>query len=230
MGNIDDSSESKTHKGMKNNDDMSLVSLAARGVPEAFEELLTRYEKRIFQLCLFYLKNHEEANDAAQETFIKVYKAIGRFKGKSKFYTWLYSIAVNTCKSKLKIWHRRFWKEALSLDEPLVLTDNRKVERLVADWSSNPERILIRAEGMDALRKAIQTLPGKYMLPVVLKDIQAISYEEISEILEINIGTVKSRLHRGRAMIAAKLESPEIKSRTKDISENRSLKKHRGIK
>lgn len=191
---------------MKRTDDLKLVEMAKEGSPEAFEELLGRYEKKIFQLCLFYMKNREEALDISQEVFIKAYRFLHRFEGKSKFYTWLYSIAVNTCKSRLKVWQKRFWKELFSLDEPLALESGREMGRFVADWSSNPEKILLQAENMELLRKAIQSLPSKYMMPVLLKDIQALSYEEISEILEINIGTVKSRLHRGRAMIVERME------------------------
>lgn len=185
-------------------DDSELIRAFREQRPDAMDRLIEAYGGRVMQICRSFLKEHAEATDAWQEIFIRIFKAIGSFKGEAKLFTWIYRITVNTCKTRIKVWQRRFWHEPVSTDRN-VGRDGEEWNAAVTDWSRNPEKIAQRRETMELLKQAFDSLPRKYRIPVLLKDIQGMAYENICQILDLNMGTLKSRIHRGRAMIVEKL-------------------------
>lgn len=184
--------------------DSEIVEAFREARPDAMDRLVEAYGGKVMQVCRSFLREPAEAADAWQEVFIRIFRAIGSFKGEARLFTWIYRIAVNTCKTRIKVWQRRFWHEPISTDTAVGL-DGEEWTATVSDWSRNPERILQRRETMEMLKKAFDGLPRKYRIPVLLKDIQGMAYEDICQILDLNMGTVKSRIHRGRSMIVEKL-------------------------
>lgn len=185
-------------------DDSELIEAFRDARPDAMDRLIGAYGGKVMQVCRSFLKEPAEASDAWQEVFIRIFRAIGSFKGEARLFTWIYRIAVNTCKTRIKVWQRRYWYEPVSTDVSVGL-DGEEWNAHVSDWSRNPERILQRRETMELLKRAFDSLPRKYRVPVLLKDIQGMAYEDICQVLDLNMGTVKSRIHRGRAMIVEKL-------------------------
>jgi RNA polymerase sigma-70 factor, ECF subfamily len=150
-----------------------------------FEEFVRKNEDRIFNLCLYMLGNPQDAQDAGQDTFIKAYKGIKDFRPEASLYTWVYRIAVNTCLDhKKKSRHDPLKGEALS--EQLETSDQ------------SPEGHYQTKKTAEALQSALQQLPEKLKSAIVLKEIEGLSYEEIGKVLDISIGTVKSRISRAR--------------------------------
>ena len=165
-----------------------------QGDPQAFEEILKLYEKKVYNLTYRMMGNHEDANDLAQEAFIRVYQSIDQFRGDARFSTWLYRIATNVCLDELR---KRSRRQAESLDEP-VRTQDGSVMREIPDWSDNPEEALNRREIQSMVQTGIQSLPEEQKTALILRDLQGHTYEEIAEMLDISLGTVKSRINRGR--------------------------------
>ena len=150
-----------------------------------FEEFVRKNEDRIFNLCLYMLGNSQDAQDEAQETFIKAYRGLKDFRPEASLYTWVYRIAVNTCLDhKKKSRHDPLKSEALS-------------EQLHSDGPS-PEGHYHSKKAAEALQSALQQLPQKLKSAIVLKEIEGLAYEEISLVLDISVGTVKSRISRAR--------------------------------
>jgi len=159
-------------------DDREAVESCQRGEREAFDRLVERYQRDIYRLCYRYVNNHEDANDMAQEAFLKAYKAIGRFRGDSSFSTWLYRIAVNTCLNF------RAARKPEALELPEALTDGKVAasERL-----ENEERSA-------RVREAVSRLPEKQRATLILKIYHDLTHEEVAGILGSTVGTVKANL------------------------------------
>lgn len=150
-----------------------------------FEEFVGKHEDRIFNLCLYMLASSQDAQDAAQDTFIKAYRGLKDFRPDASLYTWVYRIAVNTCLDhKKKSRNDPLKGEALS--EQLQASDQ------------SPEGHYHAKKTAEALRMALQQLPEKLRSAIVLKEIEGLSYEEIAQVLDISLGTVKSRISRAR--------------------------------
>lgn len=188
---------------MNNLTDTDILESFHNGDKKSFEKIVSKYEKKVFHICYTFFKNHEEALDTSQEIFIKIYKNLNKFKGDSKLYTWIYTICLNTCKSRIKIWQKRFWKEAFSIDATF---ENEKGQTTYqfSDTTGNPEDIIAAREDLKKLSEVIKSLPVKYKLPLLLRDIHGLSYEEICSITSLNIGTLKSRIFRAREIISTK--------------------------
>lgn len=168
-------------------DDDVLITLFQGGDERAFRVLVERYQERIRNLIYSILNRRDVVDDLAQEIFIRVYEALPKFRFESSFYTWLYRVAVNKVRDEMR---RKKAKRFLSLQK---LMDDADTE-LTMKMAIPPED-----HAMDeVIEKALTALPEKFRLPVVLKDIDGLSYEEIAEILECEVGTVKSRLSRAR--------------------------------
>lgn len=178
-----------------------LVKRARQGDLSAYDELVRRYQERIYATVYHMTSNHEDANDLAQEAFIKAFQALKSFKGGSSFYTWVYRIAVNKTINFLK---QRRNKCQMSLDD---LDYNAEHDPdLVAFVSENtPRRDVHLAELQEKLNAAMQKLSEPHRLVVTLHDIQGLSHEEIAEIMGCNIGTVRSRLFYARQQLQAYL-------------------------
>ncbi len=196
--------KTKTVSKVAGQDDNSLITSFCDGNNLAFDRLVLKYQDQIVGLCIRYLGNRADGEDAAQETFVKVYKNLTRFKGESLFSTWLYRIALNTCKNHGRSWWSRLTKKAQRLDAP-VETENDRYVPEIGDERLSPEKDLERRSTAQAISTALAQLPPLHKEILLLRDIQDHSYEEISVTLKISLGTVKSRLVRARAAMQEKL-------------------------
>jgi len=182
-------------------DDLTLVRLAQREDMQAYDALMRRYQERIYATVYHMTSNHEDANDLAQETFIKAFRALKSFKGDSSFYTWIYRIAVNKTINFLK---QRKNRVQMSLNDVDFNAENDP--DLVALISERtPRRDLNLSELQDKLNAAMQKLSEHHRMVVTLHDVQDLSHEEIGKIMDCNIGTVRSRLFYARQQLQAYL-------------------------
>jgi RNA polymerase sigma factor RpoE len=181
--------------------DAGLVRRAQEGDLRAYDELVRRYQERIYGTIYHMTANHEDANDLAQETFIKAYQALKSFKGDAGFYTWLYRIAVNKTINFLK---QRRMRTHLSLNDlDLNAENDPDLVALVSD--KTPRRDASLNELQEKLNEALQKLSETHRLVVTLHDVQGLSHEEIGEIMDCNVGTVRSRLFYARQQLQALL-------------------------
>jgi len=182
-------------------DEMELVKRARRGDLPAYDDLVRRYQERIYATVYHMTANHEDANDLAQEAFIKAFHALKSFKGGSSFYTWVYRIAVNKTINFLK---QRKNKAQLSLDD-LDLNAEHDPDLVALISEKTPRREVSLAELQEKLNAAMQKLSEPHRLVVTLHDVQGLSHEEIAKIMDCNIGTVRSRLFYARQQLQAYL-------------------------
>lgn len=181
-------------------DEAALVSLAKGGDLGAFDELVNRYERRIFRLAMNITQNREDAEDATQDAFLKSFQHLAEFQGGSRFYTWLVRIAVNEALMRL----RRRRPNVTSLDEP-IQTDEDLMPREIEDWGPTPEQRYQVTELNSILNNAIADLEPIFRTVFVLRDVEQLSTEETAEALGISAPAVKSRLLRGRLRLREKL-------------------------
>jgi len=174
------------------------------GDPEAFDQLVVTFSGEIFGLLIRLTENHEEANDLTQETFLSALTAIKGFRGESGLKTWLYRIAINHSRNRHRWWKRRRRDVTVSLDANLG--ENLTVVETISDERLSPEDSAINSERQKALLDALGRLSAHFREAVVLCDLEGLSYEEIAESLGLNIGTVKSRIARGREELRRKLK------------------------
>ena len=174
-------------------DEGALVSAAKAGDAAAFEELVNRYERKIFRLALNITGNQEDAEDAMQEAFLKSYVHLKEFEGGSRFYTWLVRIAVNEALMRL----RKRRPNLISLDEP-VETEDDLMPREIEDWSPSPEQRYAQVELRKILDEVIEKLDPPFRLVFLLRDVEELSTEETAAALGLSVAAVKSRLLRAR--------------------------------
>ncbi len=179
-----------------------LVEAARRGDAEAFTTLVNQYDRNIYRLALNITGNPEDAEDVLQETFLKAYANLERFKGDSRFYTWLVRIGVNEALMKLR---KRKADRTVSLDEPIETGDDESMPREVVDWGENPEQRYARQELNDILTQALNELEPAFRIVVYLRDVESLSTEEAAEMLDLSVPAVKSRLLRGRLKLRERL-------------------------
>jgi len=182
-------------------DEAAIVAQARTGDAKAFNELLQRYERKIFRLALHITQNREDAEDVLQETFLKAYQHLDQFQGQSKFYTWIVRIAVNQALMKLR---KRKSDRSVSLDDTID-TGEDTVAREIAAWDENPEEQYGREELNQILTSAVDGLTPIYRAVFVLRDVDGLSTEETAEALELSVPAVKSRLLRARLQLRDKL-------------------------
>lgn len=180
--------------------DRELVRLAQSGDANAFDELVVRYQERIYALVYHMTSNHEDAGDLAQEAFVKAWKALRNFKGDSSFYTWVYRIAVNHTLNHLKT--RRARTQHLSLND-LDFNAEHDPDLVQLISHKNPRRDINLRELGERLNAAMQKLSEEHRTVVTLHDIQGMPHDEIARILECNPGTVRSRLFYARQQLQA---------------------------
>lgn len=172
----------------------------------AFDTLVLKYKDKVFNLCYRMLSDYEEANDCAQETFVKVYRGLKNFRFESSFSTWLFRITVNTCKNKQASTKYRQSKAMIRIDA-FRESENGSVYTVeIADEKLSPVIELERKEKQARIQKAIDTLPDEQKTVVVLRDVEGLSYEEIAQITGYNLGTVKSKLARARESLRERLQ------------------------
>jgi RNA polymerase sigma-70 factor (ECF subfamily) len=181
--------------------DQQLVERAQRGEKHAFELLVVKYQRRLRRLISRFVRDAAEAEDVTQEAFIKAYRALPGFRGESAFYTWLYRIGINTAKNYLVALGRRAptssqydFGEGEDFDEVNLLQD-----------VSTPENELMSKQVVEVVNASLSKLPDDLRTALTLREIEGLSYEEISEVMSCPIGTVRSRIFRAREIIAANL-------------------------
>jgi len=182
--------------------DIALVQRVQNGDKQAFNLLVQKYQYRIKHLVSRFIKDSAEQEDIVQETFIKAYRALARFRGDSAFYTWLYRIAVNTSKNYLVASGRRPPAQDIDVDD---MTFNRNAESLVEN--NSPEDILQNDQMIAAIRKAIKDLPDELKEAIQLREFDGLSYEDIAAVMHCPIGTVRSRIFRAREAIEQAIDS-----------------------
>ena len=176
-----------------------------QGEAAAFEQLVAERSSEIYGLLFRLTENPEEARDLTQETFLRAFQNIDRFRGEADLRTWIYRIAINQARNRWRWWRRRRKDATVSLDATPATSDRVLLET-IADVSDNPEQETLAREREVVLRAALKRLGRAFREIVVLRDIEGFSYEEIAATLQINVGTVKSRLARGRQELRRKLE------------------------
>ena len=179
-------------------DEKALIERAAKGDGEAFSQLMAAQEGRMYAVALRMCGHREDAQDCLQEAMLRIFRSISGFKGQSSFATWVYRITMNTCLDELR---KKRNRTSTSLDGLLE-----------AGWSPSdefdtPERHALNREKSAEIRRVIAELPEDMRAAVVLRDIEGLSYEEIARVLDINVGTIKSRISRGREKLREKFQS-----------------------
>jgi RNA polymerase sigma-70 factor, ECF subfamily len=178
-----------------------LAKLSRGGDRRAFAELVDLYKDKIYHLGYRMLNQRQESEDVVQETFLRVYTNLERYDENQKFSTWIYRIATNLCIDRL-----RKRKPSFSLDAELSDGEGTDWHAMLASDEASPEAEIILSETQQNIRDAIETLPNKYKSVVVLRYLHDMSLQEISDILEMPVTTVKTRVHRGREFLRKKLE------------------------
>ena len=181
--------------------DQALVEQVQRGDKQAFDVLVLKYQNKIIQLVNRYVHDSDEARDVAQEAFIKAYRAIGRFRGDSAFYTWLYRIAINTAKNYLVASGRRPPRSDIDAQDAEQYEGATGLKEY-----ATPERLLLKDEIQEAIATAIDELPDDLRTAITLRELEGLSYEEIAQTMDCPIGTVRSRIFRARDAIDTRLK------------------------
>lgn len=188
-------------------DDQTLVRRSQHGDPEAMTCLIVKYQDRVYNTILKICSNHEDAAELTQDTFVKVLESISTFRGQSAFYTWLFRVAVNLTLNHCR---KRFKLTPVSLDAAGEVQGREKEQlvALLADPAQNdPARIVQQNETVELLLKMIARLSEEHRIVLVLRDIEQMSYTQIADVLQLEPGTVKSRLSRARVALRELLET-----------------------
>jgi RNA polymerase sigma-70 factor (ECF subfamily) len=182
--------------GRRFDDDLPLVARARAGDNEAFGTLVRKYQGWVFTLAYRMLGDRADAEEMAQETFLRVYRALGRFKGAAKFSTWLYRIATNQCLNHAESRRRRIRPET----HPGYLIAH------VSDPNPGPDHVVERADARRLVQQALLHVTPEHRAILILREVQGLAYEEIGELLGLEPGTVRSRLHRARLELRDRLK------------------------
>ena len=181
--------------------DKEIIERVKNGDKKAYDLLVLKYQQRVINLISRFVKNHADALDVSQETFIKAYKALPNFRGESAFYTWLYRIAVNTAKNHLIVQSRKITKSDYDVTEIEQIEGNMSLIE-----QTTPENLLIKDELQDIVLNTIENLPEDLKSAIMLREIEGLSYEEIATVMECPVGTVRSRIFRARETIDNKIK------------------------
>lgn len=182
-------------------DDLEIIRRSLEGEPGAFSMLVSKYEHMVFSLALRIMKSREDAEDVTQEVFLNAYNHLADYQSRFKFSTWLLKITKNQALYRLRGAKNR----PVPADDLDILSGS--ASDTVAPQASNPEEAAERNEFKDVVLDILQTLPDKYRLTLMLRHLFERSYQDISDILEMNIGTVKTNIHLGRKLLRQKLEA-----------------------
>jgi RNA polymerase sigma-70 factor (ECF subfamily) len=180
--------------------DLQLVERVKQGDKSAFDLLVRKYQHKVLKLVGRFVNDSAEAEDVAQEAFLKAYRALRSFRGDSAFYTWLYRIAINTAKNALVSNRRRPVDFNLDMQDPDQYERQSRLREI-----DSPDRLLLTDEIRDTVQRAIAQLPEDLRTAIVLRELEGLSYEEIAEAMDCPVGTVRSRIFRAREAIDLKL-------------------------
>lgn len=181
--------------------DQQLVQRVQKGDRSAFDLLVLKYQHRVLKLVGRFVSNPTEAEDVAQDAFLKAYRALPSFRGESAFYTWLYRIAINTAKNSLVATRRRPVDFDLDLQDPEQFDRHARLKEV-----DTPERVLLTDEIREVVQGAMEQLPEDLRTAIVLRELDGLSYEEIAEAMDCPVGTVRSRIFRAREAIDKRLK------------------------
>jgi len=181
--------------------DQELILRVQRGDKRAFDLLVLKYQQKVINLVSRYVRDSSEAQDVAQEAFIKAYRALPRFRGDSAFYTWLYRIAINTAKNHIVSQSRRPPSNGVETEVAEQLDAGVRLQE-----HATPENFLLEDEIALTVRQAIDNLPDDLRTAITLRELEGLSYEEIANTMSCPVGTVRSRIFRAREAIDAKLK------------------------
>jgi len=187
--------------------DIELVNQALQGIDEGFEQLVAKYQDKVYTLCYRYSGNDEDAYDLAQEAFIKAYRSLGTFKGSSRFGTWLYRVTTNVCLDELR--RRKRQIQTQSLDQPVAGIDS-DMKPIVLDDAVSVDELYMQKEQAEYIQFLLNQLKPEHRMVLLLKDIMGFSYDEIAQMLNVSNGTIKSRLSRARELMRRKLLDREL--------------------
>lgn len=185
--------------------DTALLERLKRGEAAAFERLVAERSGEVYALLYRLTADAEEARDLTQETFLRAFQSIGRFRGEANVKTWLYRIAVNQARNRWRWWRRKRRDATVSLDGSDRPEEQALADRLRNSAAVDPEQEALAHEREQQLYEALLDLKRSYREAVILRDVEGFTYEEIAETLQINVGTVKSRLSRGRLELRKRL-------------------------
>ena len=180
-------------------DEKEIIRLLKSNFDEAFSRVIEEYQKKVFSMTSYMLGNYDDALDASQEVFFKVYKSIKNFREESSLTTWIYRITSNVCMDEMR--KRKKTKNVVSISR-----DDEESEVQIIDDKNAPEKALELSELQRIVRHNINLLEKDHRAVIILRDIEGLSYEEIADILNCSIGTVKSRINRARGALKKKLE------------------------
>ncbi len=183
------------------NVDQELVKQVQNGDKRAFDLLVLKYQSKIINLVGRFVHDPHEAQDVAQEAFLKAYRALGNFRGDSAFYTWIYRIAINTAKNYLVARNRRPPGTDVAAEEAEQYMDAGSLRE-----NATPERMLLTEEIQNTVNQAIQDLPEDLRTAITLRELEGLSYEDIATAMDCPVGTVRSRIFRAREAIDTKLK------------------------
>ncbi|MHB8142079.1 MAG: RNA polymerase sigma factor [Thermoleophilia bacterium] len=185
--------------------DEELIARIRRHDNDALEQLVSRYEVRVYNLAYRMLGNREDAEDVLQDTFVNVVRGLDKFRGRSSFSTWLYRVAANAALTKIRQRSRREKSESEFLDDVYSVRETAHSGSLLTDWSSNPATRLLDEEAKNEMNRAIDDLPEIYRAVFVLRDVEGLPAAEVAEVLGLSVAAVKSRLHRARLYLRNRL-------------------------
>jgi RNA polymerase sigma-70 factor (ECF subfamily) len=171
---------------------------------------VVKYQQQIIAFCVRQLGNYSDGEEAAQETFFKAYRNISQFRGDCRFSTWIYTIAVNTCRNMGQSWWNRLWKSALKIDKPVSTEDGEEEIRDLRDTRNLPSKDLDRKCQAEVIKVALSRLPAIHKELIILRDFQDMHYEEIEKITGLSSGTIKSRLARARVSLQSELKGLKL--------------------
>jgi len=186
---------------MEEDVDAELVRRVQQGEKKAFDTLVCKYQYKIVQLVNRYIKDPHEALDVAQESFIKAYRALPNFRGESAFYTWLYRISINTAKNHLATRSRRPSDGEIEIEDAEQFESGCRLRN-----TETPEGLLMTEELAGVIQKALDDLPDELRTAISLREFEGLSYDEIAEVMNCPVGTVRSRIFRAREAIEKRLE------------------------
>jgi RNA polymerase sigma-70 factor (ECF subfamily) len=199
-----------TEHQTSNRTEAEMIAAILAGDTQLYHELIRPYERNVYLMALSYMKNEADAEDVAQEAFVKGFKSLASFRAEARFSTWLISITLNEAKSRLR---RKALVRMDSLDAPSD-EDQNVSPALMRDWREIPSEVLERGEIRQLLQEAIEQLPDIYRQVFLLRDVQEMNINETAEALNISIPSVKVRLHRARMMLQKQL-APQLKTATR---------------
>jgi RNA polymerase sigma-70 factor, ECF subfamily len=171
------------------------------GISSTFEELFERYNSMVFNLAYQILGDREEALDVAQEVFLAIYQKMDSFRGESSLKTWIYRIAVRRAANRFRWWNRLRRRGTVSLEEHLSKSPESELSWNLTSRAKSPEDALLLQEEREKVKRMLLELPLHQRIAVIMRDIEGLSYEEIAESLNVSLGTIKSRIARGREIL-----------------------------